>query len=131
MKRRRNTRQREIILQAASERCDHPTADQIYLALAPEHPRISRGTVYRNLKLLAESGQLQQLKIPGADRFDRRVEQHAHLSCVRCQSVCDVDTPYDAGLDEQAARETGCRVTGHHVLFEGVCPACLAQDGNG
>jgi len=129
--RRRNTRQREIIRQAAAGRSDHPTADQIYLELAQKHPTISRGTVYRNLKLLAQSGQLQQLNMPGADRFDCRTDRHAHMMCVRCQAVRDVDSPYDTALDRKASQETGYRVAAHYVLFEGVCPACLAKDDNG
>ena len=52
----RNTRQRKIVLEAVQEHHDHPSADQIYLEIRTKDPRISRGTVYRNLNILSEEG---------------------------------------------------------------------------
>ena len=47
MKQQRKSRQRQMILDAVMTRCDHPTADQIYLDVRAEDDKISRGTVYR------------------------------------------------------------------------------------
>ena len=66
----RNTRQRKIVLEAVQEHHDHPSADQIYLEIRAKDPRISRGTVYRNLNILSEEGQITHVKVPGADRYD-------------------------------------------------------------
>ena len=74
----RNTRQRKIVLEAVQEHHDHPSADQIYLEIRAKDPRISRGTVYRNLNILSEEGQITHVKVPGADRYDCRKDFHYH-----------------------------------------------------
>ena len=58
----RNTRQRKIVLEAVQEHHDHPSADQIYLEIRAKDPRISRGTVYRNLNVLSEEGQITHVR---------------------------------------------------------------------
>ena len=75
----RNTRQRKIVLEAVQEHHDHPSADQIYLEIRAKDPRISRGTVYRNLNILSEEGQITHVKVPGADRYDCRTDFHLSL----------------------------------------------------
>ena len=52
------SRQRESILSAIADRTDHPTADTIYVEIREEYPNISKGTVYRNLSLLADLGMI-------------------------------------------------------------------------
>lgn len=124
---RRNTRQRQLVLDAVLSRCDHPTAEEIYLAVRALDGRISRGTVYRNLNLLAAEGAIQVVKTPGGSRFDRRTDPHAHIACSSCGRVDDLALAYDAGLDEDAARESGYRGISHYALYEGVCPECAAK----
>ena len=63
MKQQRKSRQRQQILDAVQTRCDHPTADQIYLDVRAKDERISRGTVYRNLGVLSEDGQITNVKV--------------------------------------------------------------------
>lgn len=58
----RNTKQREAIRENLIHRTDHPTADMIYSDIKEEHPNISLGTVYRNLAVLEELGEI--LKLP-------------------------------------------------------------------
>lgn len=125
---RRNTRQRQLVLDAVRAHDDHPTADEIYVALRANDPRISRGTVYRNLRLLSGSGEIRTFKVPGGDRFDWRVDDHAHVVCERCGAVCDAPVAYNAELDETCASKTGYRISSHHTLFEGLCPACQAHE---
>ena len=72
MKNRRSTKQRQLIQEAVEKRHDHPTADQIYLDVRAADERVSRGTVYRNLGILSASGQISNVKVPAADRFDSR-----------------------------------------------------------
>ena len=81
----RYSHQRERIFRAVSERCDHPTANMVYEQLKLEMPRLSLGTVYRNLNQLADAGRLK--KIPLADgscRFDKTKEAHSHIVCDEC-----------------------------------------------
>ena len=128
MKGQRSTKQRKRVLEAVRSRRDHPSADQIYLSVRAEDPRISRGTVYRNLNLLVEQNELRHVKMPDADRFDWRAEPHYHLLCTKCGKVCDVAVPYRAELDAVLAEQTGYRIAGHRTVFEGLCPDCRRGD---
>lgn len=122
----RNTRQRLLVLDAVQARHDHPTADDIYLDVRARDGRISRGTVYRNLGLLARTGEILQVKVPAADRFDSRLDLHYHLLCTRCGSLADVSLPYQEELDQRLSEASGYQITRHRTVFEGVCPACQA-----
>ena len=69
----RYSKQRESIKKYLCGREDHPTADMIYTSIREEYPNISLGTIYRNLSLLVEIGEIQKITTDGADRFDARV----------------------------------------------------------
>ena len=125
MKNTRNTLQRALVLDAITTLSNHPTADDVYSYIAKEHPSISRGTVYRNLNLLAEHGKILRVMIPnGADRFDTRIDHHYHLRCARCGDVFDLDMPYQEALHCQADGKNGFSVFSHEIVFHGLCPNC-------
>lgn len=126
MKKQRYSRQRQLVLDAVCARCDHPTADQIYLDVRARDDQISRGTVYRNLGVLSEAGAIAHVKTPAADRYDARLDRHHHLLCIRCGRVFDAPLRYCVEYDALVAGETGFHIFGHRTLFEGVCPACAA-----
>lgn len=90
---RRNTRQRKLVLDAVRQSYNHPTADEIYNVVRAQDDKISRGTVYRNLNLLADAGEILSIKTPGGSRFDRTIEPHAHIICTSCSRVIDVPLP--------------------------------------
>lgn len=123
---RRNTRQRQLVLDAVRARCDHPTAEDIFLDVRTIDERVSRGTVYRNLNLLAETGVIATVKAPGAMRFDRRCDSHGHVVCRSCGVVADAPLAYDASLDAAASQATGFAIDSHVMVFEGLCPHCAA-----
>lgn len=125
----RNTRQRQLVLDAVRARCDHPTADELYSDVRAIDAKISRGTVYRNLNLLSENGAIRIVHAPGGNRFDRRVDCHPHVICQGCGAVVDAPLPYDSALDARAEQETGYSVDLHSTLFYGSCPLCQQQDG--
>ena len=124
---RRETRQRHLVLEAVYSREDHPSADEIYLQVRTRDSKISRGTVYRNLNCLADDGEIIRVKVPGADRYDRRRDCHYHLICKGCGAVRDVSLPYRAELDKLAAEESGYAIRRHRTVFEGLCPNCQKQ----
>ena len=124
MKQQRNTHQRQLVLDAVQARHDHPSADQIYLDVRVLDSKISRGTVYRNLNVLVQQGEVLQVKLPDLDRFEWHAEKHYHLICQGCGAVSDTQLPYDAQLDQQAAKETGFIIKRHRTVFEGLCPEC-------
>ena len=96
MKKQRNSKQRRIILDAVTARCDHPTADQIYLDVRAIDGKISRGTVYRNLGILSENEEITNVKVPAADRYDSRCDRHYHIFCTGCGRVFDAPLSYHA-----------------------------------
>ena len=124
MQDRRFSHQRERIYQAVRSSHAHPTAEAGYSQLKPEMPRLSLGTVYRNLRQMAAEGRLAEVEGPVA-RFDACLTPHTHFRCTGCGAVMDLELPYDPALDAQAAKE-GCTVTGHSLCFTGLCPQCGA-----
>lgn len=121
----RYSHQRERIFRAVSERCDHPTANMVYEQLKIEMPRLSLGTVYRNLNQLADAGRLK--KIPLADgscRFDKTKEAHSHIVCDECGAVADVHLPSFEALETAIVTETGYELRSYDVVLRGVCGAC-------
>lgn len=125
----RNTLQRRLVLETVRRMRNHPTAEEIYLAIAAENPLISKATVYRNLKLLSEQGESLRIPIPdGADRFDFHVAPHYHIKCRVCSQVFDVDMPYQGNLCDQVTNAQGFQIESHQILFIGVCPACQKKE---
>ncbi|NLB91084.1 MAG: transcriptional repressor [Clostridiales bacterium] len=124
MKQQRNTKQRQLILETVLERGDHPSADEIYLEVRKKDDKISRGTVYRNLNLLAQNRQIRQVRTPGTDRFDWRMEQHYHMLCSICGEIVDAPIEYMTKLNEELSEKTGRKIKGHLLIFEGNCPKC-------
>lgn len=120
---RRFSRQRELVYQAVLQSGEHPSADMVYQQLKPAHPRLSLGTVYRNLHQMAEEGRLTELPGPVA-RFDAVTSPHAHLCCRICGAVSDAALPYEPSLDRRAG-QNGFLVEGHNLTFYGICPTCL------
>ncbi len=121
---RRNTRQKEIVLEEVQSRFDHPSAQEIYSEVRKKDSRISKGTVYRNLKELTRTGQINHIPVPGADRYDLRVERHYHIMCVSCGSLVDASVEYENELDTSVGEKNGYIVLGHQTVFEGICPQC-------
>lgn len=124
MKQQRNTKQRKLVLDAVRARFDHPSADQIYLDVRKLDDKISRGTVYRNLNILFQTGAVNQVKLPKSDRFETRLEKHYHLLCLECGTVYDLPLDYNDDLDKLASDKTGYKIQRHRTTFEGICPEC-------
>ena len=119
------SRQREAVLVYLRSTKSHPTAEQIYQKVREEFPKISLGTVYRNLNLLSEMGEIRKMEIPGgADRFDHRCHDHCHVRCEQCGRVFDVDMDYVTGLEKGIRDTHGFAFTGYDILFRGICPEC-------
>ena len=122
---RRHTIQRWLVLKAVNKLQCHATADEIYEEIVAEHPNVSRATVYRNLKLLSETGDIRKIEIPGgADCFDHLCHDHCHVKCEKCGRVFDVDMEYIIGLEKNIRNDRGFSFTGYDILFRGICPNC-------
>lgn len=119
------SRQRELVLQAVLEHPVHPTANTVYQMVRRKDPKISLGTVYRNLNFLSEMGLLRKISMPvGSDRFDGRLDEHYHMACTHCGRVFDVECEALLGLDREILAGQGFEVRKHHLLLTGVCREC-------
>ena len=109
---KRNTIQRQLVIAAVRFLADHPTAEEVYDRITMEYPDISKGTVYRNLNSLVESGLLGKVSVPsGADRFDHILTRHYHIKCTHCGMFMNVeDMDYIEGLDEKVGEVTGFKM---------------------
>ena len=124
----RMTRQRRVILEELRKVKTHPSADEIYEIVRKRLPRISLGTVYRNLEKLSESGDIQKLE-PGCSlkRFDGDPTDHCHIRCVRCDRIADAPMAPDLEIDLARVNSTDFEIIGHRLEFLGVCPICSAK----
>lgn len=121
----KRSRQREAIIAFLKIRKDHPTADIVYQEIRQDIPNISLGTVYRNLSLLADRGEILRLSCDGkVDRFDADITPHYHFICKDCGCVKDITIPYDKTIDTLANNNFDGIITNHSLLFEGYCTDC-------
>lgn len=126
---RRNTIQKELVLNAVVSMRSHVTAEEVYEYVAGAHPSIGKGTVYRNLAVLAEEGKIRKIGIPdGPDRFDFTLPRHYHIRCVKCGKVLDVDMDELAGVLEQIRDRHGFLFMDYDILFKGICPECQSME---
>lgn len=122
------SRQREAVKEQLKLHHDHPTADLIFTELREKDPNISLATVYRNLKLLSEVGEIQKLSfVSGADHFDPIMENHYHFVCDCCGKIVDVPMNEVKDLNIKASGLVSANVTGHELVFHGVCEDCQKQ----
>jgi len=121
----RMTRQRKVILEELRKVNTHPSADELYEMVRKRLPRISLGTVYRNLEILSESGNIQKLE-PGCSlkRFDGNPSEHCHIRCVSCDRVADAPMTPDLEIDLEQVNPTDFKIIGHRLEFLGLCPRC-------
>jgi Fe2+ or Zn2+ uptake regulation protein len=121
----RATIQRTTILGAVKAGNDHPTAEQVHARIRRSLPRVSLGTVYRNLGFLHRLGLIRQVSLAGAPaRYDGSTEPHDHVRCVDCGRIEDVALELQQDLEALVAEETGYEVGGHRIEFVGRCPDC-------
>ena len=126
---RRNTPQRRVILQELCQLKSHPTAAELYAAVRRRLPRISLGTVYRNLEVLHEDGMIRKMEFAGAEsRFDGTLEQHYHVRCTECGRVEDIYTLDSGQAPAEPSELAGYKVTGHRLEYFGICPGCRRGD---
>jgi Fur family ferric uptake transcriptional regulator len=120
----RLTNQRRIIMEQLQSVTSHPTADEIYGMVREKMPRISLGTVYRNLEVLSSLGLVRKLEnAAGQKRFDGDMSPHHHIRCDVCGRVGDIfDAPDISGIE--AGVTTDFEITGVSLEFSGICPEC-------
>ena len=123
------SRQREEIVHFLKARKDHPTAEVVYENVRMVYPKISLGTVYRNLTLLSDTGEILRLRLgDGVDHFDADTSEHYHVLCNGCGIVEDLDMKgKKLSIDTSILPYDGT-ITGHIIYFKGICKNCSQKD---
>ncbi|MCI8736257.1 MAG: transcriptional repressor [Lachnospiraceae bacterium] len=122
------SRQREVIKECLINRYDHPTADMVYMDVRETFPNISLGTVYRNLQLLTDLGEIQKLNVgDGVDHFDAKTFPHYHFICKECGSVIDLQMENIDTIKDIAGVNFDGQIAGHITYFYGICGNCCKK----
>jgi len=121
----RNTVQRQIILDALRNLKTHPAIDEIYAEIHKEHPSISKTTVYRNLRKIANDGLIRKVSLPdGLERYDGCIDPHYHFKCKECGGIFDVNIQYLTDINDMVHAKHGFSVDEHDMVFSGLCVKC-------
>lgn len=121
----RMTKQKRVILDILRNTKCHPSADWVYEQARKHIPDISLGTVYRNLNMLREKGEILELNYGSTySRFDGNPANHYHFVCEKCSNLFDIDIPVHNGLDKMVQDTTGFMVKLHRMEFYGICIEC-------
>ncbi len=128
MTQKRMTRQRKTILNILKRRKDHPAASELYLEVREEIPQVSLGTIYRNLNVLRDLGEVQEINIHNKfKRYDGNPQQHYHFHCLECSRVYDLEGSYQEELDRTFSGKTPHQILGHNADFFGTCADCIEE----
>lgn len=126
----RITRQRKIILGHLRALRTHPTADELFPGLKRELPRLSLGSLYRNLDALTREGMIAKMEGFGpAKRYDGDLEPHLHFQCVECGAVSDYENPAALEINERLRTLMRSQPDLHSVKidFTGLCDKCRVK----
>lgn len=123
----RKSRQRDAILNNLKNRYDHPTAMELYLSVRAEIPTLSLGTLYRNLSVLRDTGQIISLTLGGEEHFDANINQHYHIKCTSCGRYYDLPAPPLETLTQICSTDFRGTLEGYSLIFYGTCEKCFKQ----
>jgi Fur family ferric uptake transcriptional regulator len=122
------TNQRIEILNFLKDNFNHPTVEQVYEAVKKKLSRISKATVYQNLKFLSDKGLIQEVNIKGVSRFEPNLEPHHHIICKNCGKIIDFEskelTDYSLKLVKKLKQ---MKIESANTNFFGVCKTCSSK----
>ncbi|MBI4484204.1 MAG: transcriptional repressor [Acidobacteria bacterium] len=122
------TRQKQVILKILRASMSHPTAEAIYQEARKEILNLSRATVYRNLRLLADQGLIiEHSSSRHPSRYDYNIGKHYHARCVQCGRIDDLPLSFMRGLEEQVSQSISYQILEHRLEVLGICPPCGAK----
>lgn len=127
----RITRQKKIIIEEIKKCQGHPTADELHERVRKKLPKISLATVYRNLEIMVEAGQINRRETGGRQkRFDWDTKPHDHIHCLQCQRIDNIKTADSIDIAMPNDKNCGYKVFGHRFEFFGLCPECTVSSKN-
>lgn len=123
----RRTRQLSAVAHIVNVAHDHPSAEEVHRRVRHKLPRVSLGTVYRNLQKLAAQQQIRVVQLADrAARYDGMMEEHDHFMCEQCGTVSDLLRKHRARPAAPDLGRAGYVVRSHALTFYGLCPKCRA-----
>lgn len=129
---RKNSKKRQVILEALAATTAHPTAQELYQQLKPDYPDLSLGTVYRNLSLFAEEGDAMSVGVFPPGRSGSTPARTPTRTCTVCSAGRVIDVPLpgepEAQLCALAQGVTDAQVLGCSITFTGLCKTCQQAD---
>jgi len=126
MQTRNYSKKREAILAKIRSTMSHPTAEWVYHELKSEIPDLSLATVYRNIRLFKEEGEILSVgTVDGQERFDGTTSPHGHFVCTACAAVIDFADRTEHAEVWDHLREQGFLVSRVDLVAYGTCEACL------
>ena len=124
---RRETRQRRLVYEAVASTDAHPTAEWVYERVRRALPRVSLGTVYRNLQLLVAEGRLKAWSRGRTTRYDADVAPHDHFVCKACGLLLDIERAPEAISSEKRLKARGHQIETRILEFIGLCRDCRSR----
>jgi Fe2+ or Zn2+ uptake regulation protein len=132
---KRFTKQRQTILEILRGTYSHPDANWVYKKVCKKIPKISLGTVYRNLNILTQDNMIKELACqPNLTRYDADMKPHHHLMCQLCHTIIDVKQSAECDVNktlmEKLIGEFNYQNVSCEIIFTGICPECANRDNN-
>jgi Fe2+ or Zn2+ uptake regulation protein len=119
------TRQRAAVYEYLRQAEQHPTAEEVFLAVKATLPKISLATVYKNLEALVACGLAAKWTYgDAAARYDIRTDHHYHARCLRCGRLSDLEPTASKALSKQVQAPPGFRVEDYRIELVGYCRNC-------
>ena len=129
MKKRRMTSQRLKILMYLRSVRTHPSAEMVHKAVSRDLPTITLATVYRNLNILADEGEILKITVDNESRFDGFSHHHQHCICRDCGNITDMERK---DIKEFALGNIDRKIfepDSVKIIFHGICKKCSRKEG--
>lgn len=122
---KRNTIQKQIILDTLRNDQTHPTMAELYEKVSQKYPKIGQATIYRNVNDLAQSNTIEKIvDASGNFHYDGNPKKHIHLICKNCNRIIDI---FDTNEDEfisKVSTDNSILVESANITLEGLCKEC-------
>ena len=124
------TQQRRVILEEVEKKDCHLTADEIYFLVKKRMPKVSVGTIYRNLSVLVDLNLIDKLKTSIHDEsyYETHKEAHYHVICTKCKRIDDLEHYRALSVEPTAEKITNYKISNHLIELHGICPVCRNHD---
>lgn len=115
--------QRTAVMDYLMKNRTHPTVDEIYSALSPSMPTLSKTTVYNTMDIFVEKGAVRALVIDEKNsRYDVDISAHAHFICKSCGKVFDIFNLKPVLY--QLPKDTPFKIDSVEISYSGICDSC-------